>query len=79
MTSTHRGQPTILFSQSNLATLLIPYRFILVDKFSHARLFMENLYKFFQYLNLKEDDSVGLLDARQVIICLTNKANFLQL
>ena len=73
---TRFGKPAVLFAQADLEMLATPYQFALVGKFSKGRPKMEDLRKFFHSLDLKEEASVGLMDARHILIKLGTEADF---
>ena len=76
MRSSHRGEPSITFAQTDLEVLLALFTFALVGKFSKGRPIMDVIQKFFLSLDLKETVSVGLLDSRHVLIRLGNEMDF---
>ena len=74
---THRGEPAISFSTAAMESIATPFRFSLVEKFSKQRSAMEAVRKLFTSLDLHDSFSIGLLDARHVLIRLHNEADFL--
>nr|XP_027082281.1 uncharacterized protein LOC113704592 [Coffea arabica] len=74
--ATHKGEPALIFPQAAVEALASPYRFALVGKFFRGRPKLEEVRKFFASLDLRENPSVGLLDARHVLIQLHNEADF---
>ncbi|XP_027166481.1 uncharacterized protein LOC113766495 [Coffea eugenioides] len=76
--STHRGEPAISFAREAIEAVAQPFCFSLVGKFARKRPLMEDIRKFFLSLDLKATFSIGLLDARHVLIRLHNEADFLR-
>ncbi|XP_071918822.1 uncharacterized protein [Coffea arabica] len=64
----HRGEPALVFSRQDLLGLAKPYRNALVGMFAFNRPPMEVIRRFFVTLGLEESCSVGLLDAKHVLI-----------
>ena len=76
--STHRGEPAVVFNAADIAAVASPFRFTLVGKFSKGRPLLPELRKFFSMLDLKDSVSVGLLDARHVLLRFNGEADFLR-
>ena len=58
----------MVFNAADIAAVASPFRFTLVGKFSKGRPLLPELRKFFSMLDLKDSVSVGLLDARHVLL-----------
>ena len=76
--STHRGEPAVVFKADDIAAVANPFRYTLVGKFSKGRPLLPDLRKFFSTLDLKDMISVGLLDARHVLLRFHGEADFLR-
>ncbi|XP_071933805.1 uncharacterized protein [Coffea arabica] len=64
----HRGEPALIISRQELTALAVPFRNALIGRFALRRPPMESIRKFFVSLGLKGEVSVGLLDAKHVLI-----------
>ena len=64
----HRGEPALVLSRQELMGLAEPYKNALVGRFAVKRPPMEAIRRFFVTLGLKGSCSVGLLDAKHVLI-----------
>ena len=76
--TTHRGEPAVVFKADDIAAAATPFRYTLVGKFSRGRPLLPDLRKFFSTLDLRETISVGLLDARHVLLGFHGEADFLR-
>ena len=76
--TTHRGEPAVVFSAAEIAAIAAPFRYTLVGKFSKGRSLLPDLRKFLSTLDLKDTASVGLLDARHVLLKFQCEADFLR-
>ena len=76
--STHHGELAVSFPHDAIEAAVQPFRDALVGKFSRGRPRMEDIRKFFYSLDLKDTFTVGLMDARHVLIQLHNEADFLR-
>ena len=64
----HRGEPALVWSRQELVGLTEPYKNALVGRLTFKRPTMEVIRRFFITLGLKGSCSVGLLDAKHVLI-----------
>ena len=68
----------MVFKADDIVATAIPFRYTLVGKFSRGRPLLPNLCKFFSTLDLRDTVSVGLLDARHVLLRFHGEADFLR-
>lgn len=74
--TTFNGLPAVMCSDKDIEKMAEPYAFSLVRKFSYHRPKLEDIRKFFFSLKLTGVFSVGLLDARHILIKLANDLDY---
>ncbi|KAL0927433.1 hypothetical protein M5K25_001601 [Dendrobium thyrsiflorum] len=74
--STHRGMPSLWISNAEVLSLALPFEFLLVGKFPSDRPSLEAIRKFFFNLKLNGEFSVIVLNAKNVLIKLTNDLDY---
>ena len=74
--SVYKGEAAVVFSKADADRLAAPFRWALVEKFSHGRPSLETTRKFFASLNLKDQVSIGLMDYRHALIKCTAEVDF---
>lgn len=74
--SSFHGEPATFFSEEDNINLSSPYQFSLVGKFSHERPSMPELKVAFETIGLKSSVSLGLLDAKHLLIRFTHEEDF---
>ena len=74
--ASYKEEAAVIFSKDDVEKLIAPYRCTLVGKFSHGRPSLEEIWKFFATLNLKDQVSIGLIDYRHVLLKCTTKTDF---
>ncbi|XP_052300313.1 pollen-specific leucine-rich repeat extensin-like protein 2 [Citrus sinensis] len=73
------GEPNVQFSTTEIQAMVIPFKLILVGKFSYNRPSMELIHKFFNTLRLKGTFKVSPLDNRHVLIQLDIEEDYSRL
>ncbi|XP_020683296.1 uncharacterized protein LOC110100216 [Dendrobium catenatum] len=74
--SSHRGMPSLWFSEEEFLHLAKPFEFALVGRFPLKRPSLDSICKFFFILKLSGDFSVTLLDQANVLIKLDNDLDY---
>ncbi|XP_071925054.1 uncharacterized protein [Coffea arabica] len=74
----YRGEPTVLFSEEDIAKLSAPFKFAVVGKFSHGRPSLDVIRKSFSAIGFKSNFAVGLLDQRHILIRFCLEEDFLR-
>ncbi|KAI0494577.1 hypothetical protein KFK09_024718 [Dendrobium nobile] len=74
--SSHRGMPSLWFSEEEFLHLAKPFEFALVGRFPLKRPTLDSIRKFFFGLKLSGDFSVTLLDQTNVLIKLHNDLDY---
>ncbi|KAL0379356.1 UNVERIFIED_CONTAM: hypothetical protein Sradi_3241100 [Sesamum radiatum] len=73
------GRPTLVFSDSETASLTKAYRLSLVGKFSQGTPQYRNLHRLIAGLGLRGAFTVGMINAKHVLITLTDEADYSKL
>ncbi|XP_020552547.1 uncharacterized protein LOC110012599 [Sesamum indicum] len=68
--------PTLVFSDAETETLAAPFRLALVGKFSHGKPQFRHLHRLIAGLGVKGAFTVSMLNAKHVLICLSNESDF---
>ncbi|XP_027071974.1 uncharacterized protein [Coffea arabica] len=66
--SQFKGEPAILFSKKDIAKMVAPFKFAIVEKFSHGRPSLDAMRKSFSTIGFQSSFNIGLLDQRHVLI-----------
>ncbi|KAL0356476.1 UNVERIFIED_CONTAM: hypothetical protein Sradi_4094500 [Sesamum radiatum] len=79
-TRTHiDGRPTLIFNDTETLSLAAAFRYALVGKFSHGAPQYRNLHRLITELGIKGAFTVSMINARHVLISLSNEADFSRL
>ncbi|KAL9407486.1 hypothetical protein AB3S75_046100 [Citrus x aurantiifolia] len=68
--STHKGEPTIFFTEEEINIMVAPFKLALVGKFSFGRPPIDIIRNFFVALGLKGNVEITLLDHHHILIQL---------
>lgn len=76
--STYKGKAAIYFSKEEMAKVASPFKFAAIGKFLDDRPKIDEIQKFFAFLNLKGEMNVRNLDHYHVLIRCVSEADFLR-
>ncbi|KAL2233748.1 UNVERIFIED_CONTAM: hypothetical protein Sindi_1107000 [Sesamum indicum] len=68
--------PTLIFSDAETEALAAPFRLALVGKFSHGKPQFRHLHRLIAGLGVRGAFTVSMLNAKHVLICLSNDSDF---
>ncbi|KAL2236246.1 UNVERIFIED_CONTAM: hypothetical protein Sindi_0816300 [Sesamum indicum] len=68
--------PTLIFSDTETEALAAPFRLALVGKFSHGKPHFRHLHRLIAGLGVRGAFTVSMLNAKHVLICLSNDSDF---
>ncbi|KAL2471503.1 Uncharacterized protein Adt_39639 [Abeliophyllum distichum] len=68
----HRGEPALTITADEEASLVEPFKFTLVEKFSHRKPSMVEVRNSFQKFGFTGEFKIGLIDFKHILIHLTH-------
>ncbi|KAL2527460.1 Uncharacterized protein Adt_12514 [Abeliophyllum distichum] len=72
----HHGDPALVISSDDEASLAEPFKFTLVGKFSHCKPKMVEIRSIFQKFGFCDDFKLGLIDYKHILIHLTHEYDY---
>ncbi|KAL2454648.1 Uncharacterized protein Adt_47852 [Abeliophyllum distichum] len=75
----HRGEPALTITADEEASLVEPFKFTLVGKFSHRKPSMVEVRNSFQKFGFTGDFKIGLIDFKHILIHLTHEDDYSRL
>ncbi|KAL2471459.1 Uncharacterized protein Adt_39595 [Abeliophyllum distichum] len=75
----HRGEPALTITADEEASLVEPFKFTLVGKFSHRKPSMVEVRNSFQKFGFTGEFKIGLIDFKHILIHLTHEDDYSRL
>ncbi|KAL2453200.1 Uncharacterized protein Adt_49302 [Abeliophyllum distichum] len=75
----HRGEPALTITADEEASLAEPFKFTLVEKFSHRKPSMVEVRNSFQKFGFTGEFKIGLIDFKHILIHLTHEDDYSRL
>ena len=74
--TSYKGEPSVIFSDAEIAAMAAPLRYTLVGKFSHGKPLLNDIRIAIETFGFKGKHTTGLIDSKHILIRFSDEADF---